>query len=80
MITATSTETSGLKASYDPGHVWLIPVVAAMGGTKPFFQRCFELTAESQIGLGQKTKAGSRLQTVFRRDPNHAMAADLFGG
>ncbi|HEY9510110.1 MAG TPA: MFS transporter, partial [Verrucomicrobiae bacterium] len=62
MITATQTETSHLKADYHRGYVWLISVVAAMGGllfgwdwvviggAKPFFQRYFELTSEAQIG------------------------------
>jgi sugar porter (SP) family MFS transporter len=62
MITTTSTATSGLKANYNFGYVWLISVVAAMGGllfgwdwvviggAKPFFQRYFELTSEAQIG------------------------------
>jgi tetratricopeptide (TPR) repeat protein len=38
------------------------------------------LQAQARLGLGQKTKAGSLLQTVLRRDPNHAMAADLLRG
>jgi len=38
------------------------------------------LQAQARLGLGQKTKARSLLQTVLRRDPNHAMAADLLGG
>lgn len=62
MITATQTETSSLKAGYHSGYVWLVSSVAAMGGllfgwdwvviggAKPFFQRYFELTSESQIG------------------------------
>src|SRR5271169_3225708 len=62
MITATPSETSTLKASYNVGYVWLISVVAAMGGllfgwdwvviggAKPFFQRYFELTSALQIG------------------------------
>jgi len=62
MITATATETSGLKADYNLRYVWLISIVAAMGGllfgwdwvviggAKPFFQRYFELRSESQIG------------------------------
>ncbi len=62
MITATATETSGLKADYNLRYVWLISIVAAMGGllfgwdwvviggAKPFFQRYFELSSESQIG------------------------------
>jgi len=57
-----STESSNLKADYNLGYVWLISVVAAMGGllfgwdwvviggAKPFFQRYFELTSETQIG------------------------------
>lgn len=62
MITATQTEASTLKAEYNGGYVWLISVVAAMGGllfgwdwvviggAKPFFQRYFALTSEAQIG------------------------------
>src|SRR5215469_4585134 len=62
MITATQTESSSLKANYNYGYVWLISVVAAMGGllfgwdwvviggAKPFFQRFFELT-EGQIAF-----------------------------
>jgi sugar porter (SP) family MFS transporter len=62
MITAIQNKTSELKASYNLGYVWLISVVAAMGGllfgwdwvviggAKPFFQRYFQLTSEAQIG------------------------------
>ena len=62
MITAVANETTELKANYDLGYVWLISVVAAMGGllfgwdwvviggAKPFFQRYFELTSQAQIG------------------------------
>lgn len=62
MITTTQTDTSPLKANYNLGYVWLISIVAAMGGllfgwdwvviggAKPFFQRYFELTSEAQIG------------------------------
>jgi SP family xylose:H+ symportor-like MFS transporter len=62
MITATQTEPSTLKANYNLAYVWLISVVAAMGGllfgwdwvvvggAKPFFQRYFQLTSEAQIG------------------------------
>jgi sugar porter (SP) family MFS transporter len=62
MITAVQAETSTLKANYNLGYIWLISVVAAMGGllfgwdwvviggAKPFFQRYFNLTSESQIG------------------------------
>jgi sugar porter (SP) family MFS transporter len=53
---------STLNASYNKGYVWLVSVVAAMGGllfgwdwvviggAKPFFQRYFELTGAAQIG------------------------------
>src|SRR5271169_1486504 len=62
MITITQTSAPTLKASYNIGYVWLVSVVAAMGGllfgwdwvviggAKPFFQRYFELTSEAQIG------------------------------
>lgn len=62
MITAAQSETSSLKADYNYGYVWLVSVVAAMGGllfgwdwvviggAKPFFQRFFEL-AEGQIAF-----------------------------
>lgn len=62
MTTATQTEVSTLKASYNFAYVWLISVVAAMGGllfgwdwvviggAKPFFQRYFQLASEAQIG------------------------------
>src|SRR5690349_24296703 len=62
MLTNTSSETSSLKANHNPGYVWLISSVAAMGGllfgwdwvviggAKPFFQRYFQLTSEAQIG------------------------------
>jgi len=62
MMTATQTETSTFKASSHTGYVWLISIVAAMGGllfgwdwvviggAKPFFQRYFELTSDAQIG------------------------------
>src|ERR1022692_409928 len=62
MITATSTESSNLKAELNLGYIWLISAVAALGGllfgwdwvviggAKPFFQRYFQLTSEAQIG------------------------------
>lgn len=62
MITTTSVETPQYKAQYNLGYVWLISIVAAMGGllfgwdwvviggAKPFFQRYFQLTSETQIG------------------------------
>jgi sugar porter (SP) family MFS transporter len=62
VITSLQTEATALKANYNLAYVWLISVVAAMGGllfgwdwvviggAKPFFQRYFELTSETQIG------------------------------
>ena len=62
MITATTTESSKLKADLNLGYIWLISSVAALGGllfgwdwvviggAKPFFQRYFQLTSEAQIG------------------------------
>ena len=38
------------------------------------------LQAQARLGLGQKPKAKSLLQAVLRRDPNHALAADLLSG
>jgi tetratricopeptide (TPR) repeat protein len=38
------------------------------------------LQAQAQLGLGRKSKATALLQTVLRRDPNHALAADLLQG
>jgi tetratricopeptide (TPR) repeat protein len=35
------------------------------------------LQAQALLGLGQKTKARTLLADVLRRDPNHALAADL---
>jgi tetratricopeptide (TPR) repeat protein len=35
------------------------------------------LQAQAHLGLGKKAKAKSMLQSVLRRDPNHALAADL---
>jgi sugar porter (SP) family MFS transporter len=62
MITAIQTEPSTVKADFNVGYVWLISIVAAMGGllfgwdwvviggAKLFFQRYFQLTTETQIG------------------------------
>lgn len=62
MITATQTETSQITAAYNRSYVWLISIVAAMGGllfgwdwvviggAKLFFQRYFQITSEAQIG------------------------------
>jgi sugar porter (SP) family MFS transporter len=62
MITATQTQVLSVKGENNPGYVWFISVVAAMGGllfgwdwvviggAKPFFQRYFELNSEALIG------------------------------
>jgi sugar porter (SP) family MFS transporter len=62
VITATPASASHLKAEWHVGYVWLISSVAALGGllfgwdwvviggAKPFFQRYFQLTSETQIG------------------------------
>jgi len=62
MIPAPRAGILNFKADYHAGYVWLISLVAAMGGllfgwdwvviggAKPFFQRYFELTSEAQIG------------------------------
>ena len=62
MIISTPNESSGLKADLNLGYIWVISCVAALGGllfgwdwvviggAKPFFQRYFQLTSESQIG------------------------------
>ncbi len=62
MINPTSNEASNLKADYNFGYIWLISVVAALGGllfgydwvvvggAKPFFERFFHLTNAAQSG------------------------------
>ena len=36
------------------------------------------LEAQAQLGLGRKARAKALLQTTLKRDPSHALAADLF--
>ena len=55
-------ESAEQQGNYNLGYIWLISIVAAMGGllfgwdwvviggAKPFFQRYFQLTSEAQIG------------------------------
>jgi len=62
MITATTSESSSLRAELNLGYVWLISSVAALGGllfgwdwvviggAKPFFQSYFQLTSATEIG------------------------------
>ena len=99
MITSSQTESTNLKADYHLGYVWLISVVAAMGGllfgwdwvviggAKPFFQRYFELTSESQIGWANScaligclfgSLAAGALSDKFGRKRLLILAAILF--
>jgi sugar porter (SP) family MFS transporter len=65
MITGSSSpapSTPGVPEKLNTGYIWLISIVAAMGGllfgwdwvvvggAKPFFERYFQLTTEAQIG------------------------------
>src|SRR5579884_583996 len=62
MITAIKSDGVEIKANLNLGYIWLISIVAALGGllfgwdwvviggAKPFFQRYFNLTEASQIG------------------------------
>ncbi len=62
MITTTQTQSSNLKAEYQFGYIWLISIVAALGGllfgydwvviggAKPFFESYFQITNAAQSG------------------------------
>jgi sugar porter (SP) family MFS transporter len=62
MITSAATTSGGLETRINTGYVWLISVVAALGGllfgydwvviggAKPFFERFFHLTDAAQSG------------------------------
>jgi sugar porter (SP) family MFS transporter len=62
MITSTQAPASDLKAQYNFGYIWIISLVAAMGGllfgwdwvvvggAKPFFERFFELKDPNLVG------------------------------
>ena len=63
MITGSAAgSSSDVKADFNLGYVWMISLVAAMGGllfgydwvviggAKPFFEKFFNLTSEAQIG------------------------------
>jgi len=62
MITSTQTQASSLKAEYNLGYIWLISIVAALGGllfgydwvviggAKQFFESYFQITNASQSG------------------------------
>src|ERR1035437_7669590 len=62
MITSIKSESSNLKAELNFGYIWLISIVAALGGllfgwdrvviggAKPFFEKYFHLTTAAQSG------------------------------
>src|SRR5215471_9342974 len=62
MITAAQPKSTDLKANYNYGYVWVVCVVAALGGllfgwdwvvvggAKPFFERYFELKDPALVG------------------------------
>jgi sugar porter (SP) family MFS transporter len=62
MITAAPTESSDLRAEYNSRYIWLVSIVAALGGllfgydwvviggAKPFFEKYFHLTEAWQSG------------------------------
>jgi sugar porter (SP) family MFS transporter len=62
MIAATQTDSAGLRPQYNFGYIWIISLVAALGGllfgwdwvvvggAKPFFQRYFELNDPRLVG------------------------------
>ncbi|HEU5395629.1 MAG TPA: sugar porter family MFS transporter [Verrucomicrobiae bacterium] len=61
MITATQPSAGTLKAQYNFGYIWLISIVAALGGllfgydwvviggAKPFFERYFQIADNAQL-------------------------------
>ena len=62
MIISTQTQTSGLKAEYNFSYIWIISIVAALGGllfgydwvviggAKPFFESYFRVSNAAQSG------------------------------
>lgn len=62
MITASKTDSSGPRADYNFGYIWVISIVAALGGllfgwdwvviggAKPFFERYFDLKDPALVG------------------------------
>ena len=63
MITTAQPQTSGLKAEYNLGYIWLISIVAALGGllfgydwvviggAKQFFESYFQIHNATQSGF-----------------------------
>src|SRR5882757_5218646 len=99
MTTIQASDSVRLPAEGRRGYVWLISVVAAMGGllfgwdwvviggAKPFFQRYFALTTESQIGWANSCAligclvgalAAGALSDKFGRKKLLILAAFLF--
>jgi tetratricopeptide (TPR) repeat protein len=56
-----------------------LPTMLLFDDDLPFRQEttAFFLQAQAQLGLGRKHKAQSLLAAVLKRDPSHALAADL---
>ena len=89
MITAVANETSELKAEYGLRYVWLISIVAAMGGllfgwdwvviggAKPFFQRYFELTSEAQIGFEPGETVRREARALFQEHAHLVVPVDI---
>lgn len=62
MMTSAKSESSNLKAGYNFGYIWLISIVAALGGllfgydwvviggAKPFFEKYFQITSGLESG------------------------------
>jgi hypothetical protein len=56
-----------------------LPTMLLFDDDLPFRQEttAFFLQAQAQLGLGRKHRAQSLLAAVLKRDPSHALAADL---
>jgi MFS transporter, SP family, xylose:H+ symportor len=99
VITTSPVPASTLKPDYNLRYVWTISIVAAMGGllfgwdwvviggAKPFFQRYFQLTSETQIGWANSCAlvgclvgalVAGALSDKFGRKRLLALAAILF--
>ena len=89
MMTATTSETAagGPKTKYNLKYVWMICLVAAMGGllfgydwvviggAKPFFEKYFALTSDAQVGWANSCALlGCLLGSLLS-----GMLSDLFG-
>jgi tetratricopeptide (TPR) repeat protein len=56
-----------------------LPTMLLFDDDLPFRQEttALFLQAQAHLGLGRRAKAEALLRTVLKRDPNHALAADL---